>query len=201
MYAVLLLMFGLVFWAGAILGQQGSSSQDREADLIEKKLKMRQEMHRRMLDKLLHGIGPDQGMFSDMEKMMEEMMSESFSGFSSSLAISGDSQFKMEWSESKAGRTLQITPNSPEQELDINVANGMITIQGKAKAESQGTVSYSNFSNSLSVPPDCDASRVKIDQKDGKLLVQFPYVKAKALEVKPKDRRTPVGPSESDVPI
>jgi HSP20 family molecular chaperone IbpA len=194
-------MFGLVFWAGAILGQQGSTSRDREAEQLEKKLKLRQEMHRRMLDKLLHGIGPDQDMFSDMEKMMEEMMNESLSGFSSSMAISGDSQFKMEWSESKTGRTLQITPKTPEQELDINVANGMITIQGKAKSESQGRVSYSNFSNSLSVPADCDASRVKIDQKEGKLLVQFPYLKAKAIEIKPKDNRTPVGPSEGDVSI
>ena len=201
MYVVLLLMFGAVFWAGAILGQQGNSPVDRETDLIEKRLKMREEMHRRMLDKLLHGIGPDQDMFSDMEKMMEEMMNESFSGFSSSLSISGDSQFKMEWVESKVGRTLKITPKNPEQQLDINVSNGMITIQGKGKSEAKGAVSYSNFSNSMSVPLDCDASKVKIDQKDGKIIVQFPYLKARPVNVKPKDNRVPIGPSEGDVSI
>jgi HSP20 family molecular chaperone IbpA len=198
---VVLILLGLVFWAGAILGQQGGKVQDRESDLVEKKLKMREEMHRRLLDKLLHGVGSDQDMFSDMEKMMEEMMKESFSGFSSSLTISGDAQFKMEWSESKAGRTLEITPKDPEQQLDINISNGLITIQGKAKSEVGGAVTLSNFSNSLSVPSDCDASKVKMDHKDGKLLVQFPFLKTKEVEVKPKNRRIPIGPNDGDVSI
>jgi HSP20 family molecular chaperone IbpA len=203
MYVVLILMLGIVFWAGSILGQrlQGSPLEDRESDLVEKKIKMREEMHRRLIDKLLHGIGPDRDMFADMDKMMEEIMKDSFSGSSSSFSFGGDSQFKLEWHETKVGRTLEITPKNPEQELDINVANGMITIQGKSKDQSQGAVSYSNFSNSMNVPSDCDAEKVKIDHKDGKILVQLPFLKARPVDVRPKDNRTPIGPSENDVSI
>lgn len=201
MYVVLTIMIAVVFWAGTLLGQQGSRPvDDQTSDLMEKRLKMREEMHRRMMDKLLHGKGPDQDMFSDMEKMMEDLMSDSFTGFSS-LNMSSSSNFRMEWLESSAGRTLALTPKDPKQNLDINVSNGLIIIKGKSEEKTPHGVSVSNFTNSFNVPDDCDPSKVTIEQKEGKILVQFPFRKARAIDLKPKDERKPLKPSKSDVQI
>lgn len=203
MYVALAIMFLLVFWAGALLGQQKSKSSfdDPQMDGFEKRMRMRQEMHRRMMDKLINGNGPDQDMFSDMEKFLDEAMSDSLSPFSSVRGVSNN--FKTEWNESASGRTLVITPSSPEQKLDIDVTNGMVTIKGKSEIKNGNNVSVSNFQNSFSVPADCDFSKVKIDQKDGKILVQFPYTAtSKPKVIKPiEEDRKPLPPSESDVQV
>lgn len=201
MYVVLFLMLAVVFWAGTLFGQQGTRPvDDRPSDLMEKRMKMREEMHRRMMDKLINGFGPDQDMFSDMESMMDEMLRDSFTGFSS-LAPSA-SNFSMEWQERSDGRTLAITPKDPGQNLDINVSNGLVIIKGKSENKSSQGVSVSNFTNSFNVPEDCDPSKVKIDQKDGKILVHFPYRTAKSLQLKPQENdRKPLKPSEEDIQI
>lgn len=203
MYVVLGIMFLLVFWAGALLGQQRVRPvDDQETDAFTKRMKMREEIHKRMMDKLLRGIGPDQDMFTDMESMMNDLMSESFSGLQS-FSNAGTSNYKMEWKESSSGRALEITPSSPEQQLDINVANGMITIKGKAEQKSQNGSYISNFSNSFNVPGDCDEKKVKMDQKDGKIIISFPYYSSKPQEKKPvkAPERIPLPPSQDDVQI
>ena len=199
MYLVLSIMFLLVFWAGALLGQQGSRPiVDDETETFEKRLKIREEIHRRMMEKLLRGVGPDQDMFSDVEKMMDDMMKDSFSGMQSISGIKS-SNYKMEWKESNQGRTLEITPANPSQHLDINVANGLITIKGK---EEKGSF-VSSFSNAFSVPGDCDPAKVKMDQKDGKILVSFPYIAARPIKKSTPDvpKRVPLPPSQGDVQI
>lgn len=201
MYVVLAILFGVVFWAGTILGQRSTRPVDDQEDLIEKRMKMREEMHRRMIDKLLHGIGPDQDMFSDMEKMMDDIMSDSMSGLS--LTNSASINFSTDWQETKSGRTLAITPKDPGQNLDINVSNGFVTIKGKNERKTQNGVSYSNFSNSFNVPADCDDTKVKMEQKDGKILLHFPFRTARAStpEQKKEPERKPLPPSENDVQI
>ena len=189
MSVFLILIVGVFFWAGVILGQQSHRPvDDQPSDLLEKRFKMREEMHRRMMDKLLHGIGPDQDMFSDMEEMLTD-------------SVTGKSQFKMLWLENRSGRTLEITPQSPDQKLDIDITNGSINIKGKSETKSQSGVSYSQFSNSFNVPGDCDSSRVKMEQKDGKILIQFPYVQPKKVAPKPQKDRVPIRPSDNDVQI
>jgi HSP20 family molecular chaperone IbpA len=202
MYVVLACMFAFILWAGALLGQ-GSRPVDDASDAFEKRMRMRGEMHRRMIDKLFHGVGPDQDMFSDMEKMMDDAMKDSFSSFEMfDGRESTSSHYRSEWKESVSGRTLEITPSKPDQQLDINVANGMITIKGKAEKKTGHSSFISNFSNAFSVPGDCDPSKVKIDQKDGKILVFFPYAKtSRPVEVRPKEDRKPLPPSDSDVQI
>lgn len=203
MYVTLSLMFLLIFWAGTLLGQQSSRPvDDQESDSMEKRLKMREEMHRRMMDKLLNGIGSDEDLFSDMEKFMDEVMTDSFNGLHS-FSRTTSQNYQIEWTESGAGRTLSITPKTPEQQLDINVADGLITIKGKSEHKTPHGVSYSNFSNSFNVPGDCDPSKVKMDQKEGKILVHFPYRNVKAVDINPpeKDERKPLPPSEGDVQI
>jgi len=153
-----------------------------------------------MMEKLLRGVGPDQDMFKDMEQFMDEVMSDSFSGFNSFTRTTAQN-YKMEWSETSTGRVLTITPNSREQQLDINVENGLVVIKGKTEHKTPNGTSISNFSNSFNVPGDCDPAKVKMDSKEGKILMQFPYRSAKSLETKPKGSRTPVGPSDEDVKI
>ena len=183
------MIVGIFFWSGVILGQQSHRPvDDQPSDLMEKRFKMREEMHRRMMDKLLHGIGPDQDMFSDMEEMLTD-------------SVTGKSHFKMLWLENPSGRTLEITPQSPDQKLDIDITNGSINIKGKSETKSQSGVSYSQFSNSFNVPGDCDSSRVKMEQKDGKILIQFPYVQPKKVAPKPQKDRVPIRPSDNDVQI
>jgi HSP20 family molecular chaperone IbpA len=200
MYAVLAILFVIVFWAGALLGQQGTRPVDDQQEAhVNRVLKLRMEMHRRMMEKLLNGTGPDQDMFGDMEEMMNDLMKDSF-GNSGAMGAGPSSNFKMEWVENATGRILAITPNNSKDQLDINVADSLITIKGKREQRTANGVSYANFSNSLTVPPDCDASKVKIDQKEGRILVQFSYLRAKT-KLPRKEERKPLQPSSSDVPI
>lgn len=203
MYVALAIMFTFVFYAGTLLGQQKSRPTiDPKLDGMEKRMQLREEIHRRMMDNLLRGIGSDEDMFSDMEKMMEEAMSESFNGISSFRSSSFAKNYKAQWNETASGRTLEITPATPEQKLDIDVTNGMVTIKGKSEVKTQGGVAVSNFSNSFTVPADCDFTKVKMDQKDGKILVQFPYTAAgKPKTIKKEEDRKPLPPSESDVEV
>lgn len=190
MYVTLTIIFGVIFYAGSLLS--------RDTDSMEKRMQMREEMHRRMMDKLLKGTGPDQDMFKDMEQFMDEVMSDSFSGFDSYTRTTAQN-YKMEWTESTTGRTLEITPKSPEQQLDINVADGFVVIKGKAEHKTPSGVSVANFSNSFNVPGDCDPAKVKMDSKDGKILVQFPFRVATKTIQKPLQK--PIGPSKTDVQI
>lgn len=203
MYLTLFTIIMFTLWAGSLLGQQGSRPiDDKESVSMEKRLKMREEMHRRMMEKLLKGGTPDPDMFKDMEQFLDEVMSDSFSGFDSFTRTTAQN-YKMEWSETSSGRTLTITPKSPEQQLDINVSNGLVIIKGKTENKTAHGISVSNFSNSFNVPGDCDPSKVKIDQKDGKILVQFPFWNSKSPTTKPKkdNDRKPIQPSESDVQV
>lgn len=202
MYVTLSIIFLLIFWAGTLLGQnKGRPVDDTISESMEKRLKMREEMHRRMMEKLLKGVGPDQDMFKDMEQFMDEVMTDSFSGFDSFSRVTAQN-YKMEWVETREGRTLNITPKGPEQQLDINVSNGLVIIKGKTEQRSEKGVSVSNFSNSFNVPADCDPGKVKIDQKDGKILVHFPFFKGKtSVTQEPRKERVPVEPSEGDVQI
>lgn len=192
----------MVFYAGTLLGQKPAAHGDSEVDQFQKRMQMREEMHRRMMDKLLRGVGPDQDMFKDMEQFMDEVMSDSFSGFDSFSRTTAQN-YKMEWTETSSGRTLIITPKNPSQQLDINVENGLVVIKGKTENKSTHGVSISNFSNSFNVPGDCDPGKVKMDSKDGKILMHFPYISGtvKTIEKKSQDGRQPIGPSEEDVKI
>lgn len=198
MYVALTIMILIVFWAGTLLGQQTSKPvDDNVSTSMEKRMKMREEMHRRIMDKLIHGIGPDQDMFSDMEKMMDEVMTDSFNGFDS--LAPNTQNYQTEWQESTSGRTLAITPKSKEQKLNIDISNGLVIIKGMNETKTAHGVSVSNFTNSFSVPADCDSTKVKMDHKDGKILVFFPYLTA-SKEIKAPARK-PLPPSGEEVQI
>ena len=200
MYVTLAVILLVFISAGSILAQKISKPiAEIESSSLEQRLKMREEMHRRMMEKLLRG-GPNEDLFKDMEQFMDEVMTDSFSGFDSFTRTTAQN-YQMEWTETKEGRTLVITPENSQQKLDINVSNGLIIIQGKKESKSANGVSVSNFSNSFNVPGDCDPTKVKIDQKDGKILVQFPFRISKDESIKIKEKRSPLPPSGNEVQI
>lgn len=207
MYVTLAIMLSLLLWAVTGFGQKKvPRTTDRPEDSFQQKLQLRDEIHRRMMNKLLHGMGPDEDLFKDLEQMMDESMKDSFSGFDSLDSIDSiggrlSSSYQAEWQESDLGRTLVLTPQSPEQQLDINVQNNLVTIKGKKEVKSAQGSSQTSFANSFSVPADCDGARVKIQQKDGKILIELPYRQAKKVSSPRKEERTPIKPDKSDVTI
>ena len=122
-------------------------------------------------------------------------------GGASSFTYSiGQQNFETEWQESSQGRTLLITPQSKDQKLDINVEKEMVTIKGKNERKTPNGTSVSDFQNSFSIPQDCDSTKVKMDQKDGKIVMFFPWRVEKKIVPK-KDDRIPLPKEESDVTI
>lgn len=193
MYVVLTVILLLVFWAIAGFGQK------RVADPIQQRLQLREELHRKMLNNLLSG-SHDEDLFRDMDKLMEDAMKDIGAGGSSFSYSIGAQNFETEWTESSNGRTLLITPQSKDQKLDINVEQEMVTIKGKTENKTPGGVMVSDFQNSFSIPQDCDSGKVKMDQKDGKIVMFFPWKSVKKISPK-KDERLPLPKADSDVTI
>lgn len=175
MYVTLGIILLFFVWAFSSFGQKKITTED---EALKRHMQMREQMHQRLRDHLIQGFGNDEDIFKDMEQL-----------FGESMTLDMPSHFKSEWSETSTGRRLVVTPKTPEQKLDISIANGMITIKG-----GEGR---SNFSSSFSVPQDCDASRVKMSQGKGTIIVDLPYLKN---EIK-KETFRPVAPSKDDVQI
>lgn len=200
MYVTLTIIVLVLIGAGNLLAQKISKPiDDNDSSSLEKRLQMREEMHRRMMEKILKG-GPSDEMFKDMEQFLDEVMTDTFSGLDNYSRKTAQN-YQMEWKETSEGRTLVVTPEGPEQKLNINVSNGLIIIQGKKETKTANGTSVSDFSNSFNVPGDCDQGKVKLDQKDGKILIQFPFRVAKKEDLEIKGKRRPVAPSGNEVQI
>jgi hypothetical protein len=199
LYLVLGLIFIFFTLALTAFGQMSSGAKDKESESFKRRMQLREELHKRMRDHLLLGMGQDQDMFKDLEQMMEEALSDSMSQIDQ--IGGGLSTFKMEWSESQSGRTLVVTPQSPEQKINIDVNATMITIKSESQAKSQHSVSSSAMSNSFPVPDDCDGTKVKMDHKDSKFLLVFPFKTVKSIQRPVKEERKPLPPSDQDVQI
>lgn len=192
----------LLIWSISVLGQKDIRPLPPEEDSFKKAMELREELHKRMRDTLFNGFLRDEDLFSDMEKLFEDAMSDSFSSFGPRMGFSSISNYQTNWHEDKSGRTLVIIPKEKNQNLDITVEKGFVTIKGKIETKSGQSSSISSFSNSFNVPSDVDWGKVKMDQKDGKILVHFPWKDLKTIEKKPRnDERIPLPPSESDVEI
>lgn len=198
---ILVVMIGAVVAIGQTVQTIPSNPQVRQPfDRAKRRMELREEMHRRMRAKLFHNQGPDQDLFGDMEKEIENAMSDSFADMEE--IKENFSNFKSEWSESKEGRVLTLTPQSPEQKLNIDVNATQITIKGDSVQKTATSSITSSFSNSFPVPGDCDGSKVKMSQKDGKIVMLLPFKEApKAVKVPAKEERRPLPPSAGDVEI
>lgn len=196
MYVLLGFIFLVTLWTLSGFGQRREHN-DEYYDRIRKHMELREELHRKMLDNLFNGTH-DEDLFKDMDKLFDDAMKDSFgSSFGYSF---GGSSVDTEWQEASGGRTLIITPKSKDQKLDINIEQEMVTIKGKNEVKTPSGISSADFTNSFSVPQDCDSSKVKMDQKNGKIVIFFPWKIAKKILPK-KEERVPLPKSDSDVSI
>lgn len=188
MYVILGIII-LVMLLAVVAVAQIVTAPRKPFDRNQRRMELREEMHKRMRDKLLHGVGPDQDMFKDMEAEFE------------SLSMEVVPNFKSEWLETSTGRILMITPQSKEQKLNIDVNADVITIKGESKQTTDTTSVSSSFTNSFPVPGDCDGSKVKMSEKGGNLLVELPFRQMKTVTAPVKEERKPLPPSGQDVQI
>lgn len=198
MYVLLGAVLILFLWAFSGFGQKRERS-NADIDRIRKHMELREELHRKMLDNLMSGRH-DENLFSDMESLFEDAMKDSLGAGNSFHFSFGGENFQTEWQENTEGRSLLITPQSKDQQLDINVQGEMVTIKGKSENKSSNGVTVSNFQNSFSIPQDCDSGKVKMDQKNGKIVMFFPWKSVKKVPPK-KEERVPLPKAESDVSI
>lgn len=213
MYVTLGVILIVLVWAITAISQMNSSQDQnsyqtqpqtrepfdrnkRRAELRERareRMALREEMHKRIRDKILLGIGDDQDIFKGMEEQFAESMAESLSGLDDFSSMT--SNFQSEWLESKTGRTLVITPKDPNQKINIDVNASAITIKGETQTKTGNSTYSSNFTNSFPVPEDCDGTKVKMDSKDGKLLVELPFRQIKAIAKPKPEERKPLPPA------
>ena len=81
-------------------------------------------------------------------------------------------------------------PGVKEEDVNVSVAGGTLTIEGEKKAESEvekrgyyySETSYGSFSRSITMPSIVDASKIEAHYDKGVLEITLP----KAAEVKPK---------------
>jgi len=81
-------------------------------------------------------------------------------------------------------------PGVKEEDVNVTVAGGTLTIEGEKKAESEvqkkgyyySETSYGSFSRSITIPSTVDASKIEANYDKGVLEITLP----KAPEVKPK---------------
>lgn len=177
--------------------------QDSREERIKKALQLREELHRRMFQHFFDGSIATDDIFKDMDSLFDHNLSD----LGSSLLGSDSQHFEMSWSESKEGRSLVVVPKNKDQKFEINVEQGMVHLKGKVEEKSEYGSTVSQFSQSFSVPRDCDWAKVKIVEKEGKILLLFPYIKDAQLQKKSKktnpnkEERFPLKPSQGDVEI
>jgi len=178
------------------------SQQDSRQAARQEAMRLREELHRRLLNHLFHGTGTTDDVFKDMDSLFEDVMSDMGEDFSSG----GSKNYEMTWTESKEGRSLLLSPQDKNQKLEINVEQGMVSIKGNNQVKTPNGTSISSFSHSYSVPGDCDWTRVKILEKEGKIVLSFPYKSLDSAPKSPKPEeknldRTPLPPAGQEVTI
>ena len=158
---------------------------DQQSDQIKRREEIREEVHQRIRDMLLNGKADDPDMFKDLEEELGSLMSDSFSGMNQ-FRGGNPVNYKSEWLETKIGRTLAITPKDKDQKINVDVNATVITIKGDSLQKTATSTFSSAFTNSFPVPDDCDGTRVKMNSKDGKLLIELPFKSLRSVKVPAK---------------
>jgi HSP20 family molecular chaperone IbpA len=203
LWVILSLFLLALIWAVTCVAQKVTSPPENQDPMeqLKRRMELREEMHRRMREKLLFGRGSDTDLFEGMDQMFDDAFKD-LNSIGSSFTTQS-SNFDAVWSEDQQGRILTLTPKSKDQQLNIDVNAEMITIKGKTEQRSDAGTLMSSFSNSFSVPQDCDGTKVKMEHKDGKILIKLPFRAGKVTTPKtPKEEeRRPLPPSSEDVTI
>jgi len=117
----------------------------------------------------------NQNWAQDLENQMQELLKEAHKATQGNLIDVDGPQ--LTWSEKKGKKILEIIPPG-QGDFDVKVTSGRVTLSGKIEKKTETSSSVSHFTRSFSLPYDVDESKVKIDQKPGKITLTFPIRKA-----------------------
>ena len=140
--------------------------------------------------------------FLQLQSEMNHLFDDTFSGFGLAPAFSstGFGAPKLDIQE-KNGQ-IEISAELPgvaEDEVEVNLADGVLTIRGEKKLEKEDRGeggyymmerSYGSFSRSIPLPFDVDEDAIEASFDKGVLKVQFP----KPAEIENKTRKIPIRP-------
>jgi len=141
------------------------------------------------------GLG---SLFREIEKTFDDFSHRSpfaaFAGFGDGMSAP-----KIDVAESKDG--IEVTAELPgvdEKDIDVTLANGVLTIRGEKKAERSETDkdknwhvterSYGSFSRTIALPYDPDSTKVDAKFDKGVLRVRLP----KPAEIAKKEKKIEV---------
>jgi hypothetical protein len=184
---------------------------NQDFDRVRQRMKLREEAHRRMREKILFGRGSDDDLFKDLDKMFSDMMNDDTTFEPRPEFALGGSSYTSEWKSDSNGKTLILTPKDPSVQLDINVKDQYITIGAKQEIKDQNSQIESSTSSVIPVPYECDGGKVQMKSVDKSVHLIFPFKTGGAVQNKkitlPKKKngdqndRRPINPSSSDVEI
>lgn len=164
-----------------------------QSDATER-LKRYEEFHQKLRERIFKGF--DDSSLEEMNRLVDEMMDEGLRDFPSTGLARFSGGPSMSWSEVKAGRELLIIPKSKSDKLDVQVQDGMITIKSvRSEGQVQGQSTFAQ-----TVPGDCDPDLVKMESKNGGLLLFFPWKKGKTPAV-PEPTLKPLKPKKDDIDV
>ena len=141
------------------------------------------------------GLG---SLFREIEKTFDDFSRRSplaaFAGFGDGMSAP-----KVDVAESKDGiEVMAELPGVDEKDIDVTLANGVLTIRGEKKAERSETDkdknwhvterSYGSFSRTIALPYDPDSTKVDAKFDKGVLRVRLP----KPAEIAKKEKKIEV---------
>lgn len=101
---------------------------------------------------------------------------------------------KADFSESDSGYELAVEmPGVPEKDLNVSVKNGVLTVKGEKKSETEekkkdyyrAERSYGSYCRSITLPEDADEPKISARYADGVLRIAIP----KSSEAKTKSQK------------
>ena len=172
---------------------------------MQQREKLREEMHQKLRQSLLHGTDPTPAL-NDMSRLMDSLMEDSLNDMDSLSRIAPSagfsafgrgslSQVSLEWSESPQGRSLLVKPSDKEAKLDVQVNGEVISIKMDLAKKANGSSFSGQTMQTQTIPSDCDGEQVKIEAKDSGLVLFFPY-KGKAPKLEKDRSPLPANPND-----
>lgn len=163
---------------------------------LEERMLRYNQFHQKLREQMLKGF--DDKSLEDMNRMVDEMMDQSMRDFPSMGFSRFSSGLNLSWNERKDGRELIIIPKSKEDKLDVQVQNQLITIK---MTKTEGN-SHSASSHAQNVPTDCDPDRVKMEAREGGLVMFFPWTQGQApRNINPVRERKPLKVQKKNIDV
>lgn len=139
---------------------------------------------------------PVLGVFGSLQREIDRLFEDFTPTFATGRGLT-DVKAKMDLAETKDGLELTVElPGLEEKDVDVSVSDGVLTVSGEKKFESEKKDknyhfverSYGSFSRSITLPDGVKADQIQASMNKGVLKVIIPTpvkAEAKKIEVKP----------------